>query len=345
MDRVMIKARMEHYAELKQQLLEPNNSQPEKAAIRMRLAIIESRSWFEPSSTPVVEPSPQAKINALKEKREELEQQLLEPNIREPLEVSIRNRLAAISREIAAWYSCLPPVPATAAAPTPLATLPRGLSPDGLQRALLHEQFRDVIRCFHDKLAATEDLSDPSRPPETALHDALRAMEQKCVVCGWRLGTEEKEKEEEEGQEKEEESDYPCAAAQLHHVSIAPLLKNREQCRHMNVPFDVSNFLLLCGAKDEVPSCRAAFDSFRLCFAAASAAGEHAYTVLATEEPYDRFNETQVDLSAFQPHFEILHGHAVICLENGFVKPPRQPLEFDVIPPRPDEIPEDDDLV
>ena len=92
-----------------------------------------------------------------------------------------------------------------------------------------------------------------------------------CRVCGW-------SKSDPDALSK----DYPGETARGHEVSRAHLMRTEDHCKALGVPFDKSNFLFLCGAQNEGPSCHCAFDNFHMCFIKGEG---DAWRVRATKDP------------------------------------------------------------
>lgn len=148
--------------------------------------------------------------------------------------------------------------------------------------------------------------------------DVKNALKRTCVACGYTWN--------ESG--NHEPSEYPCPAAQRHVVSFAHLLKVEAHASDVGVTFnDKSNFLALCGAKDESPSCHAAFDRNLLCFVHTSneekpyefeirtSASDHA-------QCYRFLHLKRADLSDSKPDRRFLHAHANLCIMFGLIEPP-----------------------
>ena len=189
------------------------------------------------------------------------------------------------------------------------------MDPDFVQYKLLREDFAGAIRLFGrvDPSSLT-----PSKCVEyTDLARELKAEMKGCIVCGWTPGQPPFSLQSPDGSVVE----YPAVPAR-HAISTgAHILPHPNDCAELDLPFDKSNFLPLCGAKSEKPSCHSAFDSKCLSFVKEPLMPmehEHhrwrVHTVVSSI--YGFLNGKIVDLAAFKPHRRALHGHALSCALN-----------------------------
>ena len=177
---------------------------------------------------------------------------------------------------------------------------------------LLQEVFAAGTKIFGAVHASSDKLSDLVKSREWAAD--LKRESHECVVCGWN------------GNEETGRQGYPGETARGHRVSIAHIIPSAKQCDELRLPFDRSNFLPLCGARDEVPSCHSAFDRHLLCFVKMAGTGHHKWTIHASANVYANFDGKTVDLASFKPHRRALHSHTYTCLITGQI----EPLSFNV---------------
>jgi hypothetical protein len=164
----------------------------------------------------------------------------------------------------------------------------------------LHRQFGNVVRILSKRNVASTKLSQPHR---RQLRDHLRTFDT-CVVCGFRSGYPLPFRH------------YPGVAAR--HISSAHILKTEADCQELGLDFDITNFLPLCGAENEVPSCHSAFDRFQMCFTKRDS-DDHVWMVSTQEPDYVHLDGRAVDLGGTMPHKRSLHGHTAVCLLTGSV--------------------------
>ena len=189
---------------------------------------------------------------------------------------------------------------------------------------LLREAFDVGNRIFGTVHASSDKLTEIAQTQPWLAE--LMKESHPCVVCGWKQG--------------DENAAYPGDAARRHAVSVAHIIPNAKQCAELALPFDQTNFLLLCGGMDEVPSCHSAFDRRLLCFVKQPGEGHHFWKVHASANDYKRFDGKVVDLSFFKPHRRALHSHAYACLNTGQIVPfPLNVADLDTAPPDVDDDP------
>ena len=103
-----------------------------------------------------------------------------------------------------------------------------------------------------------------------------------------------------------------CGAAT---PTVAHLLPNEGVCRRFGVPFDESNFLLLCGTKDELGTCHRGFDTMQFGFQHMPNGQPHEWRVLG-----GRFNLSLVNLWT-NPHVRVLAAHLAEVILAGVLTP------------------------
>ena len=93
--------------------------------------------------------------------------------------------------------------------------------------------------------------------------------------------------------------DNKCAVCETaSNISVAHILKREEDCKKLKIPWDYSNFLVLCGTDGEQGTCHHLFDNFQMSFVHSKAtsqwvvigggAGRHAKTVILASSPHKR---------------------------------------------------------
>jgi hypothetical protein len=210
-----------------------------------------------------------AKIQQLEAKREKLEARLdSDRSLDKEEKHDIRQQIIAVGQEITAYVAhqtaYLNKLP-----PAAIAT-PTAVDKQEAALLLLSDVFEAGTRVFGTVDAKSDELSECAKSQPWAAE--LKSQEHACVACGWKKGV--------------RDAAYPGEAARRHAVSIAHIVPNDAQCRELGVPFDRSNFLPLCGAKDEVPSCHSAFDRHLLCFVKQPGDGHHLWTVHTSTAQY-----------------------------------------------------------
>lgn len=260
-----------------------------------------------------------AERKLLKAKRERLEADLLVKGRTEALElaipqqiVCIGNEIVAISNEIVVLYGLLAPVANPSA-------------PAHLTQANLHSVNDQIVvgyrQAFREGLTIMGQVNQPSDKLSQCSHTWAKIVQKwdfPCVVCGWKFGV---------------AATYPEEAARIHKVSAAHILSSEKDCKRLGVDFDQTNFLPLCGAKDEVPSCHSAFDRRLLCFVKCAGEDHDRWTIMASDSLYRQFNMKEIDLQQFKPHRRCLHSHALHCIQNNQVIPRLPPVNLDTTPP------------
>ena len=176
--------------------------------------------------------------------------------------------------------------------------------PPSLQPPLLPD---NIIRIFgavnppSDKVTSRgSDLPQEDRD----LARSLKSRFKTCAVCGFHVGSTAKE--------------YPGATARNHAVSTAHIFASKKDCAMAGVPWDESNFIPLCGAKDEVPSCHSAFDRKLLCFVRDEDDATR-WKAHCSHETYQHLHGTIVTFET-KPHRRALHNHALYCYQTKQVE-------------------------
>lgn len=93
-------------------------------------------------------------------------------------------------------------------------------------------------------------------------------------------------------------------------VSLAHILKRRSDCEKLRIPFDVTNFLALCGTDGVKNTCHDFFDKFQMSFVHTATTGQWA----VVGGGVDRHGKL-VNL-ATNPHKRALHSHFSRCMLN-----------------------------
>ena len=167
-------------------------------------------------------------------------------------------------------------------------SLPPPLLPDNIMRIF------GAVNPPSDKV--TSRGSDVPKEDQALAH-RLKFKFKTCAVCGFHVGSTAKE--------------YPGATARNHAVSTAHILASKNDCAVVGVPWDESNFIPLCGAKDEVPSCHSAFDRKLVCFVRDDDDATR-WMAHSSDETYKHLNRTIVRFET-KPHRRALHAHALYC--------------------------------
>lgn len=186
--------------------------------------------------------------------------------------------------------------------------------PDALQYSLLKKEFATEIEIFGRVDEGSDTFTDLRKKSSTykKLENNLNKIASSlgCIVCGWHTDTPKVLRK--DGVDIE----YPGPSVTC--VSKAHIVPRISLCEKLGVSFDQSNFLTLCGASAQKPSCHSAFDRRQLCFI--KNPSRDRWTVRTSVDGiYAFLNGMEVDLTAFQPHQRILHGHALSCIINGQV--------------------------
>ena len=199
--------------------------------------------------------------------------------------------------------------------------------PDHVTQANLRSVNDQVVvgyrQAFREGLTIMGQVNQPSDKLSKCSQEWAKLVKNwdfPCVVCGWKLGV---------------AATYPGEAARIHKVSAAHILSSEKDCGRLGVDFDQTNFLPLCGAKDEMPSCHSAFDRRLLCFVKCAGEGHDRWTIMATDSLYVQFNMKEIDLQQFKPHRRCLHSHALHCIQtNQVIIPTSLPtVNLDTTPP------------
>ena len=165
---------------------------------------------------------------------------------------------------------------------------PRG-TPDAVQTMFL--EFQPKLKVFAETASNTDITPSDCKSSASKL---------RCVVCGF------------PGDDTPE--DYPCLAGR--HISFAHIARTRSQCVTLGTQFDATNFIPLCGAKDEFPSCHHAFDHHLMSFVCMKGS---VWTVVSTGG-YESFNGKKVTFEPpHLPHRRALHVHAAFCCMNNVI--------------------------
>jgi len=104
-----------------------------------------------------------------------------------------------------------------------------------------------------------------------------------------------------------------CAVCQSQdNVTVAHILKRKQDCSLLKVEWDASNFIALCGTEGEVGTCYSLFDNFQMSFVYITSVDAAGWRVVGGKSEY---HQKLVNL-ATNPPKRSLHSHFARCVLN-----------------------------
>lgn len=106
-----------------------------------------------------------------------------------------------------------------------------------------------------------------------------------------------------------------CVCGTTENVTVAHILKHRDSCAAIGLPWDASNFIPLCGTRGVYGSCHHLFDTFQMSFIYTKSAS----TWSVVGGGIGKHNKAVIFPT--QPHKLALHTHLARCIVIKSITP------------------------